>query len=133
MGGCSAAFSGPEAWVDGVDAGLSVESSAPSRLLEGGDEDESLEDARAAEAAVIQNGRALLYAHEELTKDLEVVQVAGSHNGGALLYAHVRLRHDPEAVKVVVSQNITVWSVANEDLTKDREVEAVSMSYFGFG
>jgi hypothetical protein len=43
-----------------------------------------LEDARAAEAALIQNERVLHYAPEDLRKDFEAAKIAGSQKGGLL-------------------------------------------------
>eukprot|EP00521_Asterionellopsis_glacialis_P018527 CAMPEP_0195296216 /NCGR_PEP_ID=MMETSP0707-20130614/18999_1 /TAXON_ID=33640 /ORGANISM="Asterionellopsis glacialis, Strain CCMP134" /LENGTH=203 /DNA_ID=CAMNT_0040357657 /DNA_START=58 /DNA_END=666 /DNA_ORIENTATION=- len=57
------------------------------------------------EAAVVQNGRALYYASEELKNDKRIVLVAVTQNGRALQYASEELQDDWDIAMAAVTRN----------------------------
>ena len=62
-------------------------------------------DKKIVTQAVIQNGRALQYASEELKGDKDFVIQAVSQNGEALEYASEELKGDKDFIIQAVSQN----------------------------
>lgn len=77
------------------------------------------------------NGRALVYASEELKNDKEGVLAAVAAAGRALQYASPALRRDKEVLLVAVAKAGHALSFASEHLRGDKEVVLVAVEQTG--
>merc|ERR1719265_36364 len=75
-------------------------------------------------AAVQQNGRALMYAAEDVTRNKEVVMAAVQQNGLALGYAASEMQGDKEVVMAAVQQNEKAMNYAPVGLQHQLHMDA---------
>lgn len=73
-------------------------------------------------AAVTQNQYALKYASEELQNDRQVVLAAVTCDGWALKYASEKLRNDRQVVLAAIRRDWCALEYASEALRNDRQV-----------